>query len=189
MTSSTHTISSLRQRMLDDMRMRKLSQTQASYIRIVKRFAAFLGRSPDTASTEVLCRYQWHLVDHGISSISLNATFSGLKFLFETTLDLPELMAKMHAVHEPRKLPVVLNREEVARLLANAGRRDHLARVRELLQVAPDHVELKSTEADAPEKNSTADLRLPGLWCGDDHCRNPGAQIALRAPPPHGGAP
>jgi hypothetical protein len=44
MTSSTHTISPLRQRMIDDMRMRKLSpKTQSSYIRVVKRFAGFLG--------------------------------------------------------------------------------------------------------------------------------------------------
>lgn len=119
MTSTAPTISPLRQRMIDDMRMRKLSpKTQASYIRVVKRFAAFLGRSPDTASTEDLRRYQLYLVDHGISSISLNATLTGLKFLFETTLDHRELMAKMHPVHEPRKLPVVLSREEVARLLA-----------------------------------------------------------------------
>src|SRR5664279_5738137 len=89
MTSSTHTISPLRQRILDDMRMRKLSpKTQASYIRVVKRFAGFLGRSPDTASVEDLRRYQLYLVDHGISPISLNATLTGLKFLFETTLDL-----------------------------------------------------------------------------------------------------
>ncbi|QSA99795.1 site-specific integrase [Methylomonas sp. EFPC1] len=126
MTASTHRISPLRQRMIDDMRMRKLSpKTQASYIRVVKRFAKFLGRSPDTASTEDLRRYQLHLVDSGISAISLNAKFTGLKFLFETTLDHPELMAKMRAVHEPRKLPVVLSREEVARLLAAADNLKH----------------------------------------------------------------
>jgi hypothetical protein len=75
MTSSTHTISPLRQRMLDDMRLRKLSsKAQASYIRVVKRSASFLRRSPDTASIEDLRRYQLHLVDHCISLISLNAT-------------------------------------------------------------------------------------------------------------------
>jgi hypothetical protein len=104
MTSSTHTISPLRQRMIDDMRMRKLSpQTQASYIRVVKRFAGFLERSPDTASVEDLRSYQLYLVDHGISPISLNATLTGLKFLFATTLDHPELLTKMHAVHVPYK--------------------------------------------------------------------------------------
>jgi len=126
MTTTDKPISPLRQRMIDDMRMRKLSpKTQASYIRVVKRFAKFLGRSPDTASVEDLRRYQLHLVDSGISAISLNANLTGLKFLFETTLDHPELMAKMHSVHEPRKLPVVLSREEVARLLAAAENLKH----------------------------------------------------------------
>ena len=126
MTSSTQTITPLRQRMLDDMRMRKLSpKTQASYIRVVKRFAGFLGRSPNTASAEDLRRYQLHLVDHGISPISLNAAITGLKFLFATTLDHPELLTKMQAVHEPRKLPVILSREEVARLLAAVDNLKH----------------------------------------------------------------
>ena len=126
MTASTHPISPLRQRMIDDMRMRKLSpKTQSSYICVVKRFAKFLGRSPDTASAEDLRRYQLHLVNQGISSISLNMTITGLKFLFEATLDHPELLAKMHAVHEPRKLPVILSREEVARLLAAVDNLKH----------------------------------------------------------------
>jgi site-specific recombinase XerD len=112
--------------MIDDMRMRKLSpKTQTSYIRVVKRFARFLGRSPDTANVEDLRRYQLYLVEHGISSISLNASITGLKFLFETTLDHPELLAKMHAVHEPRKLPVILSREEVAHLLAAVDNLKH----------------------------------------------------------------
>ena len=188
MTSSTHTISSLRQRMLDDMRMRKLSsKTQASYIRIVKRFSAFLGRSPDTASTEVLCRYQWHLVDHGISSISLNATLSGLKFLFETTLDLPELMAKMHAVHEPRKLPVVLDREEVARLLANAGRRDHLARVRKMLHVAP--VNTEPMGADASDKAVPPTFVCPDCGAAMIIVEILARKQFIRAPPRQRGAP
>src|SRR3990172_11891006 len=93
MDSSTQVISRLRQRMLDDMRMRKLDpKTQSGYIRAVKRFARFLGRSPDTASAEDLRCYQLHLVDHGISPISLNVTITGLKFFFESTLDRPELM-------------------------------------------------------------------------------------------------
>jgi integrase/recombinase XerD len=126
MTSSIHTISPLRQRMIDDMRMRKLSpKTQSGYIRVVKRFAGFLGRSPDTASVEDLRCYQLHLVDHGILPISLNSTLTGLKFLFATTLDHPELLTKMHAVHVPHKLPVVLSREEVARLLAAVDNLKH----------------------------------------------------------------
>lgn len=61
------------------------------------------------------------MVDHGISPITLNATITGLTFFFETTLDHPELMAKMQPVPVPHKLPVVLSREEVARLIASAG--------------------------------------------------------------------
>lgn len=122
MIPSTQTITPLRQRMLDDMRMRKLSlKTQSGYIRIVRRFASFLGRSPDTASAEDLRRYQLHLVDHGISPVSLNATITGLKFFFETTVDRAELINKMQSVQVPHKLPVVLSRDEVARLIASAG--------------------------------------------------------------------
>jgi len=122
MTQSIQTISPLRQRMIDDMRLRKLSpKTQTGYIRAVRRFAAFLGRAPDTANAEDLRRYQLYLVEQGISSGSLNATITGLKFFFETTLERPEVMTKMSHVYEPRKLPVILSLEEVTRLLQAAG--------------------------------------------------------------------
>jgi integrase/recombinase XerD len=121
MDPSTQAVTPLRQRMLDDMRMRKLcDKTQTSYIRAVRQLAAFLGRSPDTASVEDLRRFQLHLVDRGTSPITLNATITGLKFFFEVTLDRGELMAKMQPVRVPRTLPVVLSREEVARLIAAA---------------------------------------------------------------------
>jgi site-specific recombinase XerD len=122
MNSVTETISPLRQRFLDDMRMRKLSpKTQSGYIRTVSRFYGWLGRSPDTATAEDLRRYQLHLVDHGISPISLNVTITGLSFFFGTTLEHPELTVKMHTVPVPRKIPVVLSRDEVARLIGAAG--------------------------------------------------------------------
>ena len=71
---SDKSISPLRQRMIDDMRMRQLApKTQANYLRIVREFARYLGRSPDTATVEDLRTYQLHLVDHGVSPISLNA--------------------------------------------------------------------------------------------------------------------
>ena len=121
MTPSTQAVSPLRQRMLDDMRMRKLEpKTQAAYIRAVRRLAAFLKHSPDTATVEDLRRFQLHLVDRGISPITLNATITGLKFFFEVTLERRELMARMSPVHVPHKLPVVLSCEEVARLIAAA---------------------------------------------------------------------
>ncbi len=121
MNSSAQAISPLRQRMLDDMRMRKLCEkTQAGYIRAVRQLAAFLERAPDTATVEDLRRFQLHLVDRGSSPITLNATITGLKFFFDVTLDRGELLAKMQPVRVPRTLPVVLSRAEVARLIAAA---------------------------------------------------------------------
>lgn len=126
MTTSTEVISPLRQRMIDDMRMRRLApKTQAGYLRVVRQFTVFLGRSPDSATVEDLRRYQLHLVDHGVSPISLNAAITGLKFFFDTTLGRDDLMAKMHPVYLPRVLPVVLSRGEVGRLIAAATNLKH----------------------------------------------------------------
>jgi integrase/recombinase XerD len=126
MDSSTKGISPLRQRMLDDMRMRKLSyKTQSAYVRAVRQLAAFLGRSPDTATVEDLRRFQLHLVDHGASPITLNATITALKFFFEATLGHGEVMVRMQPVRVPHTLPVVLSREEVARLIAAARNLKH----------------------------------------------------------------
>lgn len=119
-------VSPLRQRMLDDMRMRKFGEkTQLDYVRAVRNFTQYLRRSPDSATVEDLRNYQLHLVDHGISPASLNAAISGLKFFFNVTLDRPEVMAKMQPVHLPHKLPVILSPEEVKRLIAAAGNLKH----------------------------------------------------------------
>ena len=121
MNSSTPGVTPLRQRMLDDMRMRKLEpKTRAGYLRAVRRLAVFLKASPDTATVEDLRRFQLHMVDKGTSPITLNATITGLKFFFDVTLDRGDLMAKMQPVRVPQKLPVVLSRAEVARLIAAA---------------------------------------------------------------------
>jgi len=119
MNDSTRAISPLRQRMMEDMRLRKLApQTQAGYIRAVRRLAGYLRRPPDTATVEDLRNFQLYLVDHGTSPITLNATITGLKFFFGITLDRAQLMAKMNPVFVPRTLPVVLSREEVTLLIA-----------------------------------------------------------------------
>ena len=114
-------VSPLRQRMLDDMRMRQFAEhTQEGYIRAVRKLAAFLGRSPHTATAEDLRRFQLHLVDTGTGPVTINATLTGLKFFFDITLGRPELMLKMTHVAVPRKLPVILSPEEVGRLIAAA---------------------------------------------------------------------
>jgi len=122
MTHTIKPISPLRQRMLEDMALRKLSPgTRSKYLRAVINLTCFLGQSPDTATPEDLRRYQLHLVETGTSSISLNAAITALRFFFGVTLERPEALARMSTVREPRKLPVVLSCEEVARLIAAAG--------------------------------------------------------------------
>ena len=149
----TKAVSPLRQRMIDDMRMRKLSdKTQVAYIRAVRRLARFLGRSPDTATAEDVRRFQLHLVDVGMSPISINATITALKFFFEATVGRPELGTKMRPVRVEHKLPVVLSREEVARLIEAAGN----LKYRTALSVAygaglraSEIVSLKTTDVDS----------------------------------------
>ena len=121
MKPSSEAISPLRQRMIDDMRMRKLElKTRTAYLRAVMKLAVFLKRSPNTATVEDLRRFQLYLVDQGTSPITINATISGLKFFFGITLGQSELMLKMQTVRVPQKLPVVLSRDEVTRLIAAA---------------------------------------------------------------------
>src|SRR5881275_3031190 len=111
-------ISPLRQRMIEDMTIRKLApKTQHDYVQRVKNFAAFLGRSPDLASFEDVRRYQLHLAASGAGVPTINQTVSTLRFFFKVTLRRREIVEHTHVIHEPRKLPVVLSVEEVARLL------------------------------------------------------------------------
>lgn len=115
------TISPLRRRMIEDMTIRKFApKTQSDYIRSVRNFTQFLGRSPDRASAEDLRRYQLHLASGEVSVPSLNATVTALRFFFQVTLGRGEVTAKMTFVREPRKLPVILSMQEVARLLGAA---------------------------------------------------------------------
>ena len=112
------TMSPLRRRMIEDMTIRKLApKTQEGYVRTVKNFAAFVGRSPETASLEDVRRFQLHLAENGAQAPILNHTVSALRFFFRVTLKRHEIIEHTTFVHAPRKLPVVLSPQEVARLL------------------------------------------------------------------------
>lgn len=120
-TVTAAAISQLRQRMLNDMFVRKFSpDTQRDYIRAVKKLAAFLKRAPDTATAEELRAFQLHLTTSGANPPVINATVTALRFFFKTTLDKPETTRHLVFVHEPRKLPRVLPPEDVLRLLEAA---------------------------------------------------------------------
>ncbi len=111
-------MSPLRRRMIEDMTIRKLApKTQQGYIRTVKNFAAFVDRSPETASLEDVRRFQLHLAENGAQAPILNHTVSALRFFFRVTLKRHDIVEHTTFIREPRKLPVVLSPEEVARLL------------------------------------------------------------------------
>ncbi len=111
-------ISPLRRRMIEDMTVRKFAaRTQEGYIRAVVGFSTFLGASPATASAEDLRRYRLHLVESGVGAPTINRSLTALRFLFLVTLHKPAIVLDMPFVREPRRLPVVLSPQEVARLL------------------------------------------------------------------------
>ena len=114
-------ISPLRARMIDDMRMRNFAlATQRDYIRAVKRLAAFLGRSPDTATAEELRAFQQHMTTVTLKPGSINITVSALRFFFRVTVDKPETTRHLVHVYEPQKLPRVLPPDQIHRLLEAA---------------------------------------------------------------------
>ena len=114
-------VSPLRQRVLDDMAMHRLgARTQHDYVRHVRAFAGFLGRSPETATAEDVRRFQLHQREHGVGEGTINGTVSALRFLFGVTLERPDLSRRLVLARRPRKLPDVLSVEEVAKLLEAA---------------------------------------------------------------------
>jgi integrase/recombinase XerD len=107
-SSAERPVSALRQRMLEDMAMRGLrSHTQHDYIRFVRGFAAFLGRSPDTATAEDIRRFQVYQHESGVQPPTINCSVSALRFFFTVTLDRPDLSRRLVLARFPRKLPAV----------------------------------------------------------------------------------
>ena len=114
-------ISPLRRRMIEDMTVRNFAaKTQHDYVQRVKSFAAFLGRSPDTAKPEDMRSFRLYLASSGAGTPKINATVSALRFFFGNALDRPEIVKHLSSMHQPRKMPVVLSPEEVARFLEAA---------------------------------------------------------------------
>ena len=109
----------LRQRMIEDMRIRGLCEkTQQGHIRCIKHFAAFLKRPPDTATPDDLRAYQLHMTNIGVSAATFNVRIISLRFFLGVTCGRDEMKRYMQFHRKPRKLPVVLSVEEVASLLA-----------------------------------------------------------------------
>jgi integrase/recombinase XerD len=119
---SSDAVSPLRQRMIEDMNSRKLgARTQKSHIYSCKRFAAFLQRSPDTATAEDIRLFQLHLAETGVSIGNRNRIMTGVRFLFRVTLRRLDLAAEIYHIREPQKIPLVMSQDETRRLLAVAS--------------------------------------------------------------------
>jgi site-specific recombinase XerD len=104
--------------MTEDMTIRGFTVgTQRGYLVAVENFSSFLGRAPDGATAEDLRRYQLHMRSSGASATAMNTAVSALRFFFGVTLGRDDAQVGMTTVREPRRLPVVLSPEEVARLL------------------------------------------------------------------------
>jgi hypothetical protein len=119
---STGAVTPLRHRMIEDMNARKLcAGTQRGHIHSCKRFAAFLNRSPDTATSEDIRRFQLHLAETGVSICNRNRIMTGLRFLFRVTLRRLDLANEVYHIREPQKIPLVMSPDETRRLLAVAS--------------------------------------------------------------------
>lgn len=111
-------MSPLRERMLEDMRIRGMGdKAQKSHIRAIKDFAKFLKRSPDTATPEELRAYQLHMTDTGVTASTFNTRIIALRFFFGMTCGREDMKRFMQFRTQPRKLPVVFSVEEVSDIL------------------------------------------------------------------------
>lgn len=118
---TTERMSPLRRRMIEDMTVRGHGEkTKLDYIRAIKRFAAFLGRSPDTAMAEDLRAWQLHMTETNVSVSTFNQAITVLRFFFTVTCGRDELVRRLRLRRAPQRLPVTLSPDEVARLIEAA---------------------------------------------------------------------
>jgi site-specific recombinase XerD len=106
--------------MIDDMRLRNFApRTIDVYVGRVASFARHFGRSPEALGRDEVRAYLLHLVhDQHVCWSTFNQTVAGLRFLYEVTLGREEVLVHVACPKQPKKLPVVLSPEEVARFFA-----------------------------------------------------------------------
>jgi len=116
---SNRSTTPLRQRMIEDMAARKLGRhSQRSHLSSCERFAAFLDRSPETATADDIRLFQLFLIESGASICNRNRIMTGVRFLFRVTLRRHDLAAEIYHLKEPQKVPLVMSQDEIRRLLA-----------------------------------------------------------------------
>jgi len=142
----------LRQRLLDDLRLRNYSpRTIEASVAAVAKIARHFRLPPDQLSPEQIRQFQVHLIDQRVSFSQLNQVTAGLRFFYAVTLGRPDVVHKIAYGKRPKKLPVVLAPDEVTRLFdaARSGRDRTLLRtayalglrVSELVALRPEHID------------------------------------------------
>ena len=112
----------LRRRMIEDMQGRNLGpHSQRNHLNSCKRFATFLERSPDTATADDIRRFQFFLIETGVSIVGRNRIMTGVKFLLRVTLRQHDLATEIYHLKEPQKVALVMSRDEIRRLMAMAA--------------------------------------------------------------------
>jgi integrase/recombinase XerD len=113
-------MTALRQRMIEDMRLRNFSpHTVEAYVRAVVGFAQHFGKSPEKLTGEHAREYLLYLIQERKAGVSLyNITRCGLQFLYRITLARDERFERLPCARERRRLPVVLSREELQRFFS-----------------------------------------------------------------------
>ena len=119
----------LRDRMICDLKLRGLSvETQRAYLSCVRQLAKYFRRSPDKLGEEKVRQFLRHLVEERrLSASSRSVYVSAFKFFYQVTLRRPEVVLAIPYPKRPKKLPDVLAREEVERLLAATHSLKHRA--------------------------------------------------------------
>ena len=161
----------LRRRMIEDMTARNLDpHSRRNYLNSCARLAAFLERSPDTATADDIRRFQLFLVESGASIIHRNRIMTGVRFLLRVTLRRHDLVSEIYHLKEPQKVPLVLSRDEVGRLMAMAA----TIKARVMLSLAygcglraGEVVRLRVGDIDNAQNISRSDARHPRMHSQD----------------------
>jgi integrase/recombinase XerD len=108
----------LRQRLIQDMQLRNLApETIRGYVYYVARFAKYFGRSPEQLTPEHARQYQLHLLQKKVSWSTFNQSVCALRFFYGTTLGRKDYVKRLPFGKKPKRVPVVLSRDEVLKFL------------------------------------------------------------------------
>lgn len=174
----------LRQRMVNDMILRGMAEkTRTVYTQAVAGLAKFYGRSPDQITHDEVQAYLLHLIqERKLAWSTCNIAVHGLRFLFHITLGHDTVAFQIPGPRQPSKLPLILSRDEVRRLLAGATDRQAHALLTTTyaagLRVS-EVVRLKITHLDATRQTIRVELAKGAK--DRDTVLPPGLLLELRA--------